>query len=441
MYMWKEIESNIIKNELFTKKQSLLLAISGGVDSVVLAHLLKEGKYDFALAHCNFKLRGKDSDKDEKFCKELAKESGVKFFSKKFNTKEYSAKNKLSIQMAARELRYNWFKKLLKDEKFDRLVTAHHAGDVAETVFINLLRGTGIKGLKGISAKNGNIVRPLLTVSKANIEQYAKNKKIKFRADKSNEEDKYGRNYLRLKVIPLLKKINPGLERTFIKNCSRFSEEAGIVNDYLERRKTELLRREKDFFSIDLATLRTEKYHGTLLNYLLVDFGFNETQQQNILDSVIKNGTEARHFYSPSHKLHIEKSKLVIVPKNETIKSEIKIASLKELKKELHFKISRVKKTGPAKRTELFLSENKLIFPLTIRTRRTGEKFKPFGMAGYKLLSDFLKDIKLSTPEKEKVRLLVNGNEQIIWMIGYRSDERYRVDVKEKKIIKLSLPE
>jgi tRNA(Ile)-lysidine synthase len=435
--MLKEIESNINKNALFTKKDSLLLAISGGIDSVVLAHLLKEAGYSISLAHCNFSLRGKDSERDEKFCRKVAEKLKVKFYSKKIDAKEYSQLHHLSIQMAARELRYKWFKTLMKQEKLDKLVTAHHANDVVETVFINLLRGTGIKGLKGIPVKNENVVRPLLTVSKETIEKYASKEKIKFRTDKSNSEEKFDRNYLRLKVIPALRKINPLIEKTFTKNCRHFSQEAGIVESYLEKKKTELLQNEKDYYFIKINDLQNESYLETFLNYILADFGFNEPQQQSILKAVSGSGNETKHFHSSGFNIHIDKNRMVIVPKNVNAKEEIIINSLEDLTQ--LFRLSKEKKFHLPKRSELYVSEQKLVFPLMIRTRRTGDKFKPFGMKGYKLISDFFKDEKLSYIEKEKARLLVNGNGQIIWVIGYRSDERYRVDAKEKNLLKLSV--
>ncbi|MEI8136339.1 MAG: tRNA lysidine(34) synthetase TilS, partial [Bacteroidota bacterium] len=217
-----------------------MLAISGGIDSVVLAHLLKKGGYKFSLAHCNFKLRGKDSDADEAFCKSLGNDLEVNFYTQTFDTKAYCKKNKVSIQMAARELRYAWFNELVKKEKIDYVVTAHHANDVVETMLINLCRGTGINGLKGIPEKTEKIVRPLLNFTKDEIAKFAKNQKIKHRIDKSNLEAKYERNFLRLGVIPKLKELHPNIEQTFLNNVAIFKEEAEIVQDFLKE-KSKLL--------------------------------------------------------------------------------------------------------------------------------------------------------------------------------------------------------
>lgn len=431
-------EETILKNDLFTKKEDLLLAISGGIDSVALAWLLKERNYKFSLAHCNFNLRGADSKKDEKFCRELAKKLEVKIFVKHFDTKQYSEKNKVSIQMAARDLRYSWFKKLMKDEKLDKLLTAHHANDVVETVLLNLLRGTGIKGLKGIPIKNGKTARPLLHCSKEDIEAYVKTTKIKFRKDKSNEEEKYGRNFLRLKVIPLLKKLNPVLEQTFVKNSARFIEEGAIVKEYLQTKEKELLHRHKNNVVIKRHALAQEKHAATLLNHLLKPFNFKETQRNNIQRVLLTNSTETKYFYSDTHRLHIEREALILSEFTLPAK-EIKINSLKELKNCSVFTVKKQKEFHLPKRNELLLQEDQLHFPLCLRAGKTGEKFKPFGMKGYKLLSDFYKDEKLSTHEKEKCRLLVNGNGEIIWVMGYRSDERYRLNSTDKNLIKLSL--
>ncbi|MBI2721330.1 MAG: tRNA lysidine(34) synthetase TilS [Bacteroidetes bacterium] len=433
-------EETILKNDLFNKKDNLLLAISGGIDSVVLAWLLKEGNYNFSLAHCNFNLRGSDSKNDEKFCRELAKKLDVNIFVKQFDTKLYSKKNKVSIQMAARDLRYSWFKKLIREEKLDKLLTAHHANDVVETVLLNLFRGTGIKGLKGIPIKNGKTVRPLLHCSKEEIEAYARTNKIKFRKDKSNEEEKYGRNFLRLKVIPLLKKLNPALEQTFVKNSSRFIEEGAIVNEYLQKKEKELLHLHKGNVVIKRQSLAKEKYASTLLNHLLKPFNFKETQRSNIERVLHTNSTETKYFYSDTHRLHIEREELIL-SEFRLPEPEIKINSLKELKNSTMIKFSKQKEFHLPKRNELLLREDQLHFPLSLRAGKTGEKFKPFGMKGFKLLSDFYKDEKISTNEKEKCKLLVNGNGQIIWVIGYRSDERYRINPTDKNLIKLSLLE
>ncbi|MBA3683151.1 MAG: tRNA lysidine(34) synthetase TilS [Bacteroidetes bacterium] len=439
--MQKKFESNILKNQLFSKKDSLLLAISGGIDSVVLAHLLKNAGFEFALVHCNFKLRGKDSNADETFCKTLAKKLNVKFYSQQFDTTEYSKKNKVSIQMAARELRYTWFNELLKKNKFDHLITAHHTNDVIETIFINLCRGTGIKGLKGIPEKTGNIVRPLLNFTKEEINTFAKKEKIKFRTDKSNFEDKYERNLLRLEVIPKLKKLHPALEQTFLSNIANFKAEAEIVNDFLAEKTKQLISEKGEQVLIDKNKLKKEKHLNTLLHYILETFGFNATQINDIKNNIISKGETGKLFFTSNFTLTIDREFIFIKPGANQSSEAISIRSFEELKGSALLSLQEVKNFKTLKKNELVIEKESLIFPLKIRGKKTGDKFRPFGMKGFKLISDFLKDQKLNAFEKEKCLLLENGNGEIIWVIGFRSDDRYKVTGKEKKLLKITIIE
>lgn len=439
--MQKKFESNILKNQLFSKKDSLLLAISGGIDSVVLAHLLKTTGFKFALAHCNFNLRGKDSKEDEIFCKDLAKQLGVKFYCEYFDTKTYSKTNKVSIQMAARELRYAWFNKLIKKNKFDHLITAHHANDVIETIFINLCRGTGIKGLKGIPEKTGNIVRPLLNFTKEEINSFAKKEKIKFRLDKSNLEDKYERNLLRLEVIPKLKKLHPALEQTFLNNISNFKSEAEIVNDFLAEKTKQLISEKGEQVLIDKNKLKKEKHLSTILYYILETFGFNGSQINDIKTNLTEKGEVGKLFFAFNYTLTIDRDFIFIKPGVNQNPEAVTIHSFDELKRSGHLKLKKLSKFERTNKNELIIEKNKLIFPLNIRAKRTGDKFRPFGMKGFKLISDFLKDQKLNAFEKEKCLILENGNGEIIWVIGYRSDDRYKVTGDNNELLKITVIE
>ncbi len=437
----KKFESNILKNQLFSKKDSLLLALSGGIDSVVLAHLLKSVGFKFALAHCNFNLRGKDSKADEVFCKDLAKQLGVKFYCEHFDTKTYSKTNKVSIQMAARELRYAWFNELIKKNKFDRLITAHHANDVIETLFINLCRGTGIKGLKGIPEKTGNIVRPLLNFTKEEINSFAKKEKIKFRLDKSNLEDKYERNFLRLEIIPKLKKLHPALEHTFLNNISNFKAEAEIVNDFLAEKTKQLISEKGEQVLIDKNKLKKEKHLSTILYYILETFGFNASQINDIKINVTEKGEVGKLFFASNFTLTIDRDFIFIKPDVNQNPEAVTIRSFEELKASAQLKLKELSKFERTNNNELIIEKNKLVFPLNIRAKRTGDKFRPFGMKGFKLISDFLKDQKLNAFEKEKCLILENGNGEIIWVMGYRSDDRYKVTGKENKLLKFTIIE
>jgi tRNA(Ile)-lysidine synthase len=438
-YVLKDFEEHISRNGLFTKKDKLLLAVSGGIDSVVLAHLLTKAGFDLTLAHCNFQLRGKDSADDEKFCKQLAKKLGLKIFTKTFDINAYCRTHKTNTQIAARKLRYQWFHELVKDHKLDYVLTAHHANDVIETIFINLLRGTGINGIKGIPEKKGKIVRPLLNFKREAIETFAEENKIKFRLDKSNLEDKYERNFIRLNIIPELKKINPRLEETFIRNSVHFRQEAGIVNEFMVTKEQELITQTPGLVFINKKKLAAEKYNASILHYLVCGYGFNETQERNILKNILSGAVAGKMFLSATHQLTVDRNDLVIkeVPKDKF--NAFKIKSLPELKKHGVFELSKAGKFTVPKKNELLVHENKLIFPLTVRTKQTGDKFRPFGMKGFKLVSDFLKDEKLNAFEKENCKLLVNGNGDIIWIAGYRSDDRYKVNKTDNNLLKLTL--
>ena len=439
--MYSKFESNILKNQLFSKQHKLLLAISGGIDSVVLAHLLKKGGFAFSLAHCNFKLRGKDSDADEAFCKSLGKDLEVNFYTQTFDTKAYCKKNKVSIQMAARELRYAWFNELVKKEKIDYLVTAHHANDVVETMLINLCRGTGINGLKGIPEKTEKIVRPLLNFTKDEIAKFAKNQKIKYRIDKSNLEAKYERNFLRLGVIPKLKELHPNLEQTILNNVAIFKEEAEIVQQFLTEKSKLLVIKNAGNIAIDMVLLKKEKQIKTILHYILNPFGFTISQINDISSNLKNNGESGKLFLTSSNTLTIDRRFILIKANSENAFNPLNIASFKDLKKSNLLSVEEVSDFKNIKANELVIEKDKLIFPLTIRRKNTGDKFKPFGMKGFKLLSDFLKDQKLNAFEKENCLLLENGNGDIIWVMGQRSDDRYKVEVKTNKLIKLSLIE
>lgn len=436
--MLQKFQQYIQSNKLFTKQNFLILGISGGEDSVVLAHLLHQSGYQFMLAHANFNLRGKDSKADEEFCTKLANKLKVKFVSHTFDVKSYCQKNKVSIQIAARDLRYAWFDQLLTHNSADYLLTAHHATDSIETVFINLLRGTGIKGLKGIPEKAGKIIRPLLSFKKEDISTYAKNNGIKFRLDKSNLDDKYQRNFIRLNIIPKFKKLNPQFETTLLHNMLHFQDESSIVDDYLESESKKLLSKKNNLLHIQKTELVKHKHASSILNYLLKDFGFNETQQLNILKNVKNNGLSGKLFYSDTHCLTIDRDTLILKENKTNTTTDCIIENLKDLKQSKNLKVSYPKSLLKAKKNELYIEVSRLIFPIVVRSRKTGDKFKPFGMNGFKLVSDFMKDEKMNNFEKENCRVLVNGNNEIIWLINHRSDERYRIGKSGTEFIKIN---
>jgi tRNA(Ile)-lysidine synthase len=418
-----------------------LLATSGGIDSVVLAHLLKAGDYNFALAHCNFQLRRPDSNFDEEFCRQLAKTLKVDFYVKHFDVKTHQKKSKQSVQMAARELRYTWFKELIENQSFDYLLTAHHANDVIETLFINLMRGTGINGLKGIPEKAGQIVRPLLAFTKEEILAYATEQAISFRLDKSNLEEKYERNFLRLNILPALKKLHPQFEKTMLQNVANFKEEGAIVQEFLLEKTKKIVKQKADLIYLNKKLLLEEKHHKSILKFTLGNFGFNTTQLNDIIKNISNNGLIGKVLSTSTHTLTIDREQL-IVRENKVVDNNLLVySSLEELKKSTAFKVKKIKKFSAPATNELIIEPSKIVYPLTLRPKLKGDKFKPFGMKGFKLMSDFLKERKLNNFEKENCKLLINGNNEVIWVVGFRSDERYRANEKNTDFLKLTVVE
>lgn len=437
--MLPEFLHHVHSRNLFAKQHRLLLALSGGVDSVVLAHLLKQGDFDFSVAHCNFNLRGTESEKDEKFCKALAEQIKVPFYSIRFDTKAYARKHKQSIQVAARQLRYHWLHEQLKIRSCDFLLTAHHADDSSETMLLNLVRGTGIEGLKGVPERNGQVLRPLLPFHKSELLSFARKEKLKFREDKSNLQSHYDRNFIRLKLIPQLAKLNPSIHKTLAANTRRFAEEGHLLNLYLQQLAAKISKQEDQLLVINREALLRFEAPNTLLHHLLYPLGFNDSQVEDLLFILRSGPNSGKQFLSATHQLSIDREALRVraFPKEKT--EQIIIHDLGELQSIAGWHVLKVKKAGKAAANELFVSLRQFIFPLVIRGPSAGDKFKPFGMTGFKLLSDFLRAQKQDRFQKEACKLLVNGNGEIIWVIGMRSDERYRVKEPHTDIIKLLL--
>jgi tRNA(Ile)-lysidine synthase len=431
-------ESNITKNTLFNKKDKLLLAFSGGVDSVVLASLLNAGGYSFALAHCNFQLRGKESDSDEKFCRDFAKKLKLEIYCERFETDQYAREYDLSIQMAARELRYTWFKELIGQKKFDFVLTAHHANDNIETVLINLIRGTGIHGLQGIPEKQKHVVRPLLFASKEDIHDYAKKNKIKYRHDSSNDEAKYKRNFLRLNIIPELKKLNPSLENTFANNIKLFRQASEIVSAFSKHKKEEIISGNANNLKIDNKKLLQESSKELLLFEWLSPMGFNSDQVNQLLISIAHN-SNGKLFYSSTHKALTDRNYVYIEKLDPTETAREFIIQQPEDFASLPFNIEHEiteDKSLTRDKSIALLDLSKLEFPLKIRRWEEGDRFQPLGMKGSKKLSDFFTNQKLSRFEKEKVWVLCDSK-TIVWVVGWRIDERYKISPATTLVLKL----
>lgn len=433
----QQFQEFIVQHALFSAQKTVLAAVSGGKDSVLLAHLLKSSGYSFAIAHCNFNLRGDEAKRDQNFTANLARTLQVPFFLTEFNTADFAAENHISIQMAARQLRYNWFEKICAEQNFDVIATAHHQNDAIETVLLNLTRGTGIAGMHGILPKNGKLVRPMLFLSRENIDQICAEENLDFVEDSSNASTKYARNKIRLEVVPKLKELNPKLEKTFERNLQHFRQ----LEQLLEQNLTVLrnavfidLKLETRIKVSDLKNLHPQQ----LLTFgLLREFNFSEQVVADLLLSLEKHA--GKIFESPSHQLILDRTEIIIQPKKTVIKEALLI---EEHQNEIRFQNFRLKllydesalivKNNPLATS---VAAEKLVFPLSIRNWQTGDYFFPLGMKNRQKLSDFLVQQKVPLNQKSQIPVLVNGNQEIIWIAGFRLDDRYKVQSGTKKVV------
>ena len=425
------VKEYINKQQLFVEEDKLLLAISGGADSVCLMHILLELGFQFDLVHCNFRLRAKESDADEVFVKELAKKYDLKLHIKSFSTKEYANENKISIQMAARDLRYNWFNELLKLENAKYIAVAHHQDDVIETFFINLIRGTGITGLLGIAEKKNNIVRPLLNINRSDIEEYLANKKQTFREDSSNTSVKYLRNKIRLQLIPLLEEMNPKIKETIKSEMDILKDTITVFSHQINSVRKEVIKKKNELVSLNIQKLKTLSPLRIYLYELLNPFGFNQIEAIILaLDNQC-----GKQFFSNTQELLIDRKEIFISKIKLEKDSILEINQTDKLiKNKIRLKLSICKDINISKSNNIaHLDFEKLKFPLILRKWREGDKFKPLGMKNYKKLSDFFIDNKFTQLQKKEQWLLCS-NDKIIWVVGFRIDDRFRIQPNTKKL-------
>jgi len=425
------VRKYIIKNKLFLLEDKLILAISGGADSVCLMHVLLDLGVCFDLAHCNFQLRGKDSDNDEVFVKGLAQEYNLKLHTKSFSTKEYANKNGISIQMAARDLRYKWLNKLLKSEKAMYIAVAHHNDDSIETFFINLIRGTGISGLIGIPNKKYNVVRPLLNLSRSDIEEYLATKEQIFRVDRSNNSTKYLRNKIRHQIIPLLEEINPRIKRTIKHEINIIKDTYSVFHHQIQNVKREIITEDKQLISLDINKLKGLSPLKIYLYELIKPFGFN---QINEIILALDNQS-GKQFFSNTHNLVVDREKILIANRIEENNSVFEINEKEKIiQHPIRIKLSMTDNINIDTSNSIAqLAFDKLKFPLLLRKWKHGDKFKPLGMKTFKKLSDFFIDNKFSQLQKKEQWLLCSNN-NIVWVVGFRIDDRYRVKSTTKKL-------
>ncbi|HEY6063924.1 MAG TPA: tRNA lysidine(34) synthetase TilS [Chitinophagaceae bacterium] len=447
MDLLQRFKENIRHLNLFSPKDKLLLAVSGGVDSVVLCELCKQSGYSFIIAHCNFQLRGEESERDEEFVKKLGTKYGVEVLVKKFDTEKYTTENKTSIQEAARDLRYGWFTELVRgresgvgSQSSKYLLTAHHRDDNAETMMMNFFRGTGLHGLTGMPVSTGHIRRPLLSFSKEELIVFAKENKLDFVEDSSNQSSKYSRNFFRNEIIPAISKVYPQVKENLQDNINRFKEIEKLYRYSVGELKKKICKQKGKEVHIPVKQLMA--FNNRALMYEIISsYGFNEKQ----VDEVIKlaDSDSGKYIQSPAAIYRIIRHRhwFIISPVQST---EAENIIIEKEDKEIIFnggklRIGKTSNQQPATSNDTACLDLKEIsFPLLLRKWKTGDYFYPLGMKKKKKLSRFFIDQKLSRTEKENV-WVIESTRRIIWVAGYRIDERFKVTEKTKQVLQFSL--
>jgi len=449
--MQSQFEKFIEQKGLFCNSHNILLAVSGGVDSVVMTHLINQSGYSFGIAHCNFQLRGQESDLDETFVQDIAKKYQVDFYCKKFETLEFAEKKKISVQMAARELRYQWFEYLMKEKNYDFVAIAHHLDDQIETFLVNLIRGTGISGLHGIAPVKKKIVRPLMFALRSDIERYASQNTLPYREDSSNVETKYLRNKIRKEILPVLYEINPAYQQVFYDNIEKIKKTESIYREKIKEVFDKVVVKKMNRLFISLKSIRNLTNLSTYLYEWLSLYGFNASSVSDIINTL--DEIPGKQFYSETHRLIKDRDYLVLTTKKETdnhgsnqeidhiVRNRI-YKNTDGISQPVRIKIDKYNYSE-----EYCISEDSMIasfdyeklkFPLEIRRWEKGDFFYPFGMKQKKKLSDFFTDQKFSLLDKENTWILCSGGD-IIWIIGHRIDNRFRLTSSTKKIFKLTI--
>lgn len=429
----------IKKENLFHPKDKLLLAVSGGVDSIVLCELCKQAGYDFIIAHCNFQLRGEESERDENFVKTVGIKYAVEVLVKKFDTEKYAAEKKQGIQVAARELRYQWFYELIKSSIVKFVVTAHHANDNVETMLMNFFKGTGINGLKAILPKQGIIVRPLLFAKKEALIDYARDNNLEFAEDSSNTSDKYTRNYFRNQLLPAIQKVFPQAEDNLIDNLQRFREVDELYHQSIHLHKKKLLEQKGNEIHMPvLKLLKTSPLH-TIVYEIVKEYDFSPHQADEVIG--LLSSESGKYVQSATHRVIRNRNWLIISPNATTEAGNILI----EEEGTISFAtgsltVKKIANTrSPIINNPLIaqIDADEVSFPLLLRKWKQGDYFYPLGMQKKKKINRFLIDQKLSVLQKEKL-WVIEMNKKIIWVVGMRIDDRVKIIEKTKKILQIT---
>ena len=428
------------RQQLFSAGTRVLLAVSGGIDSMVMAFLFRKAGTDHAIAHCNFSLRGRESDSDEKFVASYARQKKIECFTTRFDTLGYAASKHISVQMAARELRYNWFDSLIEKEGFDAVAVAHNLNDNIETFFINLLRGTGINGLTGMSPRHNNIIRPLLFATRSEIAAFAEGEKIKFREDSSNAEVKYTRNRIRHRVLPEIEKVNSNSVAAITETMTHLDSSSKLIDIYIEKLHSEIFRPAGDGIEADVTALRSLEPAYPHIYELFKRYGLSPQQTEEMI--ALLDSLPGRYILTATHRLLRDRGTILLTVKNDDLPPSYVFSSVDEMRLSGLFSDLRI--TGPSddplprSRLTACIDLSKVDFPLTVRHWEPGDRFAPLGMSQLKKISDFLIDLKVPLTEKEKVLLLLSGN-KVMWVMGYRIDNRFRVSDSTERILIMTI--
>lgn len=438
--MLGQFVQNIEKKALFSTGQKVLVAVSGGIDSMVLLNLFEQSGFEYGLIHCNFHLRGDESDGDEQFVREVAGEHGIPAFFTDFDTEEYARLSGISIEMAARKLRYDYFEEIRRQYSYDRIATAHHRDDLIETFFLNLSRKTGIRGLTGIKEKSGNIIRPLLFAGREEIEQYAAKHYLEYREDSSNDEVIYQRNFIRHKILPLFAELNPAFRKNFLTSISHLREAEQIYDHFLDKQRKKVVKTEEQQVLIQIEKLQASAFPKVLLLEILSPYNFNPS----VVDDVYKSlgNTSGKQFFSRTHRVVKDREYLYV---SEAREEEDKLYYIEKDDMELFDPFDITIEKPDANDFRIIRDKNvacidleKIDFPLLIRKWKQGDYFQPLGMRGMKKVSDYFIDEKVPLHEKENTWLLCSGK-KIVWIMGQRLDDRFKITPKSRQVLLIQI--
>ena len=435
--MLQKFKQHLHQNFPFLEDSKLLIAISGGIDSVVLAHLCSQLNLNFSLCHCNFNLRGQESDDDEAFVTSLAESLKTPVYTTSFETEKYATKNKVSIQVAARDLRYTWFYKLLDANQYDYVLTAHNTNDNLETFIINLTRGSGLEGFTGIPPVNQKSVRPLLAFSRDDITLFAIKNGIVWREDRSNASIKYVRNKVRHKVIPILKELNPHVLESFQNTIEYLNESQSIINDAVKNITANVVSYKNDVLKISCKEIEKFSNKKAYLYQLLQAYGF--TAWNDIVDLI--SAQPGKQVFSDTHRLLKDRNFLILttINKSQSIKGPILIdQKVSKITNPIKLTIQNTDDYTSKNKEQIIIDKDLVNYPLSLKKWHHGDAMYPTGMIGSKKISQLFKDNKLSLLDKEKIWILADAKDHIIWVIGLRQDRRYLANKTSKNRLKIS---